>query len=68
MIIPVGTTHIADMWGEPFFYQRVEVPYLNQLIDHPEEQWQKLVKWNVFERGKWVDVGRGFSDRRLRPI
>lgn len=67
-MIPEGTTHTSDFYGQTIFYKKTLVPHLIQLIDHPEEQWQMLVKWFVFERDSWVDVGSGFSDRRLKPI
>ena len=67
-MIPEGTTHTAEFYGTILFYKKKLVPYLNSLIDHPQEQWQTLTKWFVFERGSWVDVGSGFSDRRLKPI
>jgi hypothetical protein len=65
---PIDATHTTEFYGQVLYYKRVEVPYLNQLIDHPEEQWQKLTKWFVYERSSWLDVGPGFSSRRLTPI
>ncbi len=67
-MIPEGTTHKAEFYGRELFYKRVEVPYLNSVIDHPIHQWQTLVKWYWFDLGKWVDAGAGFSSRNVKPI
>lgn len=67
-MIPAGATHRDEFYGQEMFYKRVTVPYLNTLIDHPTEQWQTVTKWFIFESGKWIDVGHGFSPRRLKLI
>ena len=67
-MIPDGATHKDEFYGREMFYKKVNSLYLNTLIDHPEEQWQMLAKWFVFEHGKWISVGAGFSSRRLKQI
>lgn len=57
-----GSTHYADTYGERTYYRRRAVPHLNQV----SEEWQNLVRWEYWEGDEWVDVGSGFSTRRLK--
>lgn len=61
---PAGATHLAGFYGRVSYYQKVEHSHLNQV----SEQWQTLDRWNVWEKGAWVDAGAGFSSRRLQPL
>ncbi len=62
--VPPGATHEQKFYGDDKYYQRVEYGHLNQV----SEEWQMLTRWNVWDNGKWVDVGAWFSNRNLRPI
>lgn len=61
---PKGATHTADFYGQTHYYQRVDYQHLNQV----SEEWQTLTKWNVWDQGSWVGVGKGFSARRLQAL
>lgn len=61
---PPGATHLADFYGRVSYYQKVERSHLNQV----SEEWQTLARWNVWEKGAWVDAGAGFSSHRLKPL
>lgn len=62
--IPASATHVSDFYGRTDYYQRVDYKHLNQV----SEEWQTLTRWNVWDRGSWVDAGNGFSSRRLQKI
>jgi hypothetical protein len=62
--IPEGATHMADFYGKTQYYRRVDCQHLNQV----SEEWQKLTRWDVWEQESWVDVGAGFSSRRLQIL
>lgn len=62
--VPNGATHTADFYGQTLYYQQVDSQHMNQVA----EEWQTLTRWNVWERGAWVDVGSGFSSRRLQKL
>jgi hypothetical protein len=67
--LPEGTTHVQSVYAQPITFLKAEpYTYLNTLIDHPEEQWQKLTGWFYHRDGKWITVGSGFSDRKLISI
>ncbi len=63
-VIPPGATHFAVFYGERSFYQAVHYQHMNQV----SEVLQILVRWNVWDNGRWTDVGGGFSARLLREI
>ena len=63
-----GATHQAEFYGTVTFYRLTHRLHLNTVIDHPEECWQRLPVWHYWDRGQWVDVGPGFSSRRLQPL
>jgi hypothetical protein len=63
---PEGTTHFAEFYGEVQFYKLTHGLHYNTVIDHPVECWQKTDIWKVFENGKWVCPGAGWSSRRLQ--
>lgn len=64
MEAPAGTTHYASFYGDTIYYQRRTRKHLNQV----SEEWQTLVSWFYWDAKQWVDVGAGFSSRRLQPI
>lgn len=64
MLIPKNATHAAETYGKIEYYQQVNYKHLNQVA----EEWQTLTRWNNWVKGVWVDVGEGFSSRRLQRI
>lgn len=64
MNIPAGATHEADVYGQTNYFQKVDSRHLNQV----SEEWETLTHWNEWANGPWVDVGKGFSSRRLQKI
>lgn len=66
VIIPIGATHVAWCYGAPCYYERQERQHLNQV----SESWQTLVSWRYwdFQTRRWEAVGKGFCDRRLKPL
>jgi hypothetical protein len=62
MTAPIGTTHTADFYGDTHFYKIVYYPHLNQVY----EEWQTRANVYWWDLGKWVDVGPGFSGRKLK--
>lgn len=65
---PPGCTHFAEFYTDVHFYMRSYGMHYNQVIDHPTECWQRYSIWKVWDHGKWVGAGSGFSDRRLKEI
>ena len=67
-MIPQGSTHFAEFYGDITFYKNSQGTHFNQVIDHPIECWQKYDIWHYWENGQWVAVGSGFSSRRCKAI
>ena len=64
MMIPAGTTHFAEFYGEYLYYKCTPYQHLNQVM----EAWQTRYNWKWWDLGKWTDVGVGFSTRRVKDI
>ena len=64
MTIPEGTTHTSEFYGTITYYRRSTYPHLN----HVSEEWETMTRYDYWENGRWVDVGAGFSARRLQPV
>lgn len=68
MSAPAGTTHVGEFYGRIDYYRLSVGLHYNTVIDHPEECWQRYPLWHVWENGKWVCPGEGFSSRRLQLL
>lgn len=67
-MIPEGATHVSEFYGTITYYRLTHGTYINRVIDHPKEQFQKTDIWRCFENGQWINPGHGFSPRRLTPL
>ena len=65
-MIPPGATHFSTGYegDPPTYYRHREMPHLNQV----SEEWEIIDLWDYWDLGKWVDVGPGFCNRRLKEI
>ena len=62
--IPQGATHVGEFYGDVAYYKKVEIPHLNQV----SEEWETLIGWKSWATDEWIDVGSGFSPRRLKEL
>lgn len=65
---PTDATHWSEFYGLVEYYHLSEGLHYNTVIDHPVECWQKTDVWKLWENGKWVYPGAGWSSRRCLPI
>lgn len=61
---PADATHFAEFYGRTYFYRLTHYQHYNTVM----ECFQKLKIWHLWENGKWVSPGAGWSDRRLQPL
>lgn len=64
MTIPDGATHLSEFYGVVTYWQKLEVPYLNDV----SEGWQTSYVWREWGGGAWISTDASFSSRRCTPI
>lgn len=62
--IPYGCTHTSEFYGETNYYKLATYQRMNQV----SEEWMTMCKWEYWENGRWVDVGTGWSSRRVKKV
>ena len=67
-IIPAGCTHFVEFYTDTIYYRLSSGLHYNTVVDHPADCWQKYNIWHYWKHGKWVSVGKGFSDRMCKDI